>query len=112
MRPAMIAIALTITTLLTGCAVEMVPRPYAGPIVLSDPVRPYVVGITPLGSTSYSVMYVPGVISEATIVASFRTTCSSRGLVAVRGPGVTRQQTFRHRRRAPTRVNVFTVTCR
>ena len=111
MRATLAASILTASILLAGCAVSVGPSPYRGPIVLGASVQPHVVAIIPLTATSYSVQYVPGLVTEAMIVASFRTTCADIGLVAVRGPGPTRRQVFRRGRAAPDTVNSFTVVC-
>lgn len=99
--------------MVAACVVTAGPPPYRGPIDLDATVRPHVVTIIPLTSTSYSVHYVPGVVTETTIIASFQPTCAELGRVAIRGPAPTRVQTFRRGRgAAPDTLNVFTVVCR
>ena len=99
-------------TAVAGCETYVYPRHHHDMIVLSTDVEPHVHLVTPISATSYSVQYVPGMVSEAAIIASFAPRCTELGLIAVRGPGPTRRQMVRRGRRAPLTVNVFTVVCR
>jgi hypothetical protein len=99
-------------TALAGCDAQIYPRPYRSTVVLSADVAPHVRLVTPLSATSYTVQYVPGIISEAAIVTSFAPRCTELGLIAVRASGPTRRQVVRRGWRKPLKVNVFTVTCR
>ena len=111
MKSLIAASVLTASSLLTGCAVAVGPAPYRGPIILATDVRPHIVAIIPLTATSYSVHYVPGLVTEAMIVASFSITCADLGRVATRGPGPTRRKVVRRGRAAPYTGRIFTVVC-
>lgn len=96
-----------------GCNMEMYPQPYRSPVILSAEVAAHVYLVTPLSRSRYSVEYIPGVVTERAIVASFAPRCREIGRSAFRAAGPTRHRIVRHHRwRRSRAVNVFTVICR